>query len=510
MGVVLALTVLFGGLVSVASAQESEPAVDEAAAHAAFEEGIHLLQRGEPQRAIPALRKATELNPKEAEFFHQLGRAHVQARDFDHAWKAYRKAAALEPGNPVFANDFLQLWKLHELQGTLNIGTPGPTVVAELGQPDVARQAQFTRAVYGFMAIDFKDAKIARLLDLRGLVEPMVNPDQVLDWGFEVLPFEPNHHLINRVSDHLEMVPSGQTVQAWNEMLSRQRFAMLANDSQLTPAAMMQNMESRLKKMYPETQWTVVSETPQDVLYHWRISGNENQPAQHEIARIIKGQRDYFRIAYVKKTEQLADNELNRWIERLRQAKLTPAQPEDYDDPLYQRMAWELGHTLSMAALLKAQRGPAAEVKRYFELAEKIGTGLNLPVPSLLETTDDQIADLSAALNYLLATTGRPFQQHIKRFHGRSAAALFELAMKANLLTVVYVPGDPTSTAALEAIKRSSQTAGLPESVTREVVKTVEAEADRETVIDAITRMRQNLDAYLKVERNPAGNSGRK
>ena len=460
---------------------------------------MELLEKGESVAAITALKTATELDPEQAEYFHKLGRAYFAIEDFDNVWKSYRRAAAKEPSNGEYANDFLQLWNLYDLQGTLNVGTPGPKIVAKLGQPDMAREARYKRIIYGFMAIDLKDDKLERVLDLRGLIEPMVEANEEVEWGFDLAPFAPNHHLISRASDHLEFVPVGQTVQDWQQMLSRQRFALFSANAELSPKQMMTTMKSRLQKRYPRTQWTVIFQAPGDILYHWRIEGDDSQPAQHEIARIVKGQRDYFRLAYVKKTPQLSDDELKLWTERLRGAQFVAAKPDDYDDPLYRRMAWELGHTLSMAALLKAQRGPDHDVRHYFDRAEKLGTGLNLPIPALLETTDNQIADLSATINFLLNTTGRPYQQHIKKFQGDAAAALFELAMKTNLFTVLYVPGDETSSAFVNAVTRIAQRARLPKQVTQPVIDAVESAAEREQVVQAIVEMQSKLPSLLAV-----------
>ncbi len=70
------------------------------------EYGKVLAQQGHSQAALPFLKRATELQPKDWTLYSALGIAYDQTDDHAHARLAYEHALALAPGEPVILNNF--------------------------------------------------------------------------------------------------------------------------------------------------------------------------------------------------------------------------------------------------------------------------------------------------------------------------------------------------------------------------------------------------------------------
>jgi Flp pilus assembly protein TadD len=69
------------------------------------EYGKVLAQQGHSQAALPFLKRATELQPKDWTLYSALGVAYDQADDHPHARLAYERALALSPGEPTVLNN---------------------------------------------------------------------------------------------------------------------------------------------------------------------------------------------------------------------------------------------------------------------------------------------------------------------------------------------------------------------------------------------------------------------
>jgi len=166
--------------------------------------------------------------------------------------------------------------------------------------------------------------------------------------------------------------------------------------------------------------------------------------------------------------------------------------------------AWQLGGKLSLAALAN-DRGVAAEsVQNWLadcrSLAATLGTATaDLPEPA---AADDGQAASRAVLNYLLSQ-GQRIGRDLARRHGGRHPALFEVAMKSNLLRVLYEP-DSLATAKLSAaIADAAKRAELPAESWQPLSDALAAKADLAELRKAVQRMHADVERHLaeQVER---------
>ncbi|HSD93717.1 MAG TPA: hypothetical protein VLB11_11920, partial [Methyloceanibacter sp.] len=78
---------------------------------------------------------------------------------------------------------------------------------------------------------------------------------------------------------------------------------------------------------------------------------------------------------------------------------------------------------------------------------------------------------------------------------GKSAGTLFEIAVKSNLLILLYEPGNDQGIA--DVLQSRCTEIGLPNNLWFDVVNTVRSNSSKEDVKDAIFEMHDNVAAYL-------------
>lgn len=118
--------------------------------------------------------------------------------------------------------------------------------------------------------------------------------------------------------------------------------------------------------------------------------------------------------------------------------------------------AWVLGSKLSVAAALQSQGEPALAV-RQFNIASATAAGFGIKLPALPARTGNKIEDSASALNYLLNQTGGPIGSILMKNFGAEHAAVFEVALKSNILLIMYGP-DESTTKTIAGVMRSRTT----------------------------------------------------
>ena len=158
-------------------------------------------------------------------------------------------------------------------------------------------------------------------------------------------------------------------------------------------------------------------------------------------------------------------------------------------------IAWELGNKLSLAALLYDMNGTANSDS--FIKAKTLATEMDAQVPPFPAKSGNKARDSAAIASYLLNEAGKPIIQKIKEKHGSEHTQLFEMALKSNLLLMLYGPGDEEGKAISNVIKRNGTRLNLPENLWQPVVDKVEAGAPFAEVKDAVFKMQQDVSQYL-------------
>lgn len=141
------------------------------------------------------------------------------------------------------------------------------------------------------------------------------------------------------------------------------------------------------------------------------------------------------------------------------------------------RLAWELGSNLSLSAILYAENGDQALVNRRFAAARTAAGGLGIKIPDLPAKAGDRIKDSATILNFLLARTGTPIGNILQQNLGPEHAAIFEIALKSNILLMLYGPGESTTTTIANVIRNRRPTTKLPNAMTDKLLQLIDRQA---------------------------------
>lgn len=163
-----------------------------------------------------------------------------------------------------------------------------------------------------------------------------------------------------------------------------------------------------------------------------------------------------------------------------------------------QQAAWDLGDTLSLAAVGHGEDIAPATVNSLFLKARANAEKLNVTLPDLPAKTGDKIKNKATALQYMLNTAGKPIGETLTAKYGSEHAVLFELSLKSNVLLMMYGPGESTTQAIANVIRTRSERLGLPPKTTVNLLRLIEAGADYSEVKPALFQMHKDVANYLR------------
>lgn len=501
-----------------AQASAPSPATIEEATRLAGQGQRHM-NDGKNAEAVEALAQAVELVPTSADLRNKLALAHYHNKEMHSMWLQLREGAKLDLNHKQISNGLMSYWRVYDKRGLFNVGVSTDQVRETLGEPDhdfrKQGNADHGRMTYGFLAVEHRDGKVHETLDLRGMKPEHFLPQEIIKVNLDGRGWQINYRVNNQFTATAEYTLPGQQVQDWKELVSVQRMhsrALAAPDIRVVAEGMM----ASLRKTNPDAKYSFLAESPESVLLEWTTAGNKDSQAQHEIVKLFKAERDIHRIAYVKRTSNLEDVVRKQWIAILNAAKLetvthrpavkataksgsakpNPQSPNSNPNP---RLAvWEYGRTVSSAAIMHFAGGDSEKTMQVFNRAKVIGASLDLQPPEIeAKRTGTAALDHSKCLEYCLATAGVPAFQKLFQKGGKSHAALLEISIKSNLLTLIYKPGHPTSQIAATAIREKAGDAGLPEEHWRPLVDLVESKSKREDVVKQVLKMHQGVRSFL-------------
>jgi hypothetical protein len=124
----------------------------------------------------------------------------------------------------------------------------------------------------------------------------------------------------------------------------------------------------------------------------------------------------------------------------------------------------------------------------------------------VVETTVPELPEPAAAgdtslasrqvIDYLLEQGQRIGRELAKRY-GPEQAALFEVALKSNILLLLYSPGSDATNSISAAISRAAPQAKLPDVLWSPLVDRMNKKASLEDVRAAVRQMHSDVDGYL-------------
>jgi hypothetical protein len=162
------------------------------------------------------------------------------------------------------------------------------------------------------------------------------------------------------------------------------------------------------------------------------------------------------------------------------------------------RAAWQLGSRLSLAALANDRRLAADKVPIWLEDARTASRHLGTTVADLPDpaAADDNSRVSRQVVNFLLVD-GQRIGRELSTRHGPEQSALFEIALKSNILLLLYSPGGTAGTSVAAAISQAAPQAKLPAEYWQPLVDALGDDAPHDDVRAAIRKMHLEVDKYL-------------
>ncbi len=172
--------------------------------------------------------------------------------------------------------------------------------------------------------------------------------------------------------------------------------------------------------------------------------------------------------------------------------------PDAARPPSTRRLAWLLGSKWSLAALAADRGAPRAEVDKWFNQSQALAHTLGLTLPALPDPDRyrDGTAAGHAALDYLFRQ-GQQVGRELLQQYGVGHAALLEMAVKSNMLLVLYEPGSSDASAVSSAIAAAGKRAGLPAKLCQPLLNDLANAASRADVDRAVFQLHAAVDQYL-------------
>ncbi len=174
--------------------------------------------------------------------------------------------------------------------------------------------------------------------------------------------------------------------------------------------------------------------------------------------------------------------------------------------PKTRRAVWILGSRLSLAALAHDRGLAVNSVPTWLDDAHSACKLLETSVPELPEpaAASDTAPASRQVVDYLLAQ-GQRIGLDLSRRYGPGQSALFEVALKSNILLLLYSPGSNASNSISAAISRAAPAANLPAELWKPLVDLIDKKSSPADVQAAVRQMHSDVDRYLANEAEPHG-----
>jgi len=172
------------------------------------------------------------------------------------------------------------------------------------------------------------------------------------------------------------------------------------------------------------------------------------------------------------------------------------------------RLVWELGSNISRAATLHAQGASKPQVDRPFAAARKAATSLGITIPDLPAVAGDRVKDTALMLQYMLARTGNPIGDILQKNLGPEHAAIFEIALKSNILLIMYGPGESTTETIANVIRTRRSRTTLPNGMTDKLLQLIAAQAPYDEVKAELLNIHEFAPPFIAIlDYNETGES---
>lgn len=157
-------------------------------------------------------------------------------------------------------------------------------------------------------------------------------------------------------------------------------------------------------------------------------------------------------------------------------------------------LAWLLGGKLGLAELAELDGATPSEVADWSREVDRLSKALKL---ESVGGPSRSSAEPAARVQGLMDRAARLGGQ-LADSHGRDHAALLEIALKSNALLVIAERRPDLAGPAGRAIREAATRAMLPRFLWEETVKTLDREPTTEEALDAIVRLHNRVESFLR------------
>lgn len=119
------------------------------------------------------------------------------------------------------------------------------------------------------------------------------------------------------------LVPKGQTVQNWTELITIQSYP---NYKKTSAKEFMNHFLAHMQKNEPTVKSKYISSSPTNAVAEWSIANSQRCPNQHGLERAMRGPQALHVIHYAVKTNKWAEADRNKWLNILNKATIIKAQ----------------------------------------------------------------------------------------------------------------------------------------------------------------------------------------
>jgi hypothetical protein len=164
-------------------------------------------------------------------------------------------------------------------------------------------------------------------------------------------------------------------------------------------------------------------------------------------------------------------------------------------EELAKAAAWRLGDQISIAGLLYAQGNHDDKVDEIMKAMKPLAEAMQLEIKPFPPRSADSSQTYADVIHYLIQGDGADLGREIGEKFGNSAGTLYEVAVKSNLLLLLYQPGEDQGIGGV--IKSRMTEIGMPENLWIGVVNAINNKASEAEMKDAVFKMHDDVAAYL-------------
>lgn len=173
------------------------------------------------------------------------------------------------------------------------------------------------------------------------------------------------------------------------------------------------------------------------------------------------------------------------------------AVPTERDSPSRSRLAaWKLSSTWSLAAGLMARGHTGSRFESLLQDAGAAAEQLQIELPELSPRALHNRSP-SEIVAFLLEEAGPDLAEQLKSRYGNQHAALAELAIKTNLLLLIYTPRSSRLDPLVETIHTAAENSGLSRDVWREILSLLDRRATYDQVKAAVFALHRAAEMEL-------------